>query len=160
MTQDSIQIPRLAEGLYRLNSIVVNPNADRRKKSDWTKRVEFPAITYRVRIYQNEPLDGMTTIEITPMQGSYTNLKAVIHNESNAIRACASYIALSQNLVPVETPTLKEILNETRWGSQPEDVLNFLFVHGKINVDQVREACKKLEEMTDEERDALEKKAG
>ena len=143
----------LAAGLYRLPTDLTNPNVDRRKKRDWTRREVIKAGTYRVRVFENEPLDGMRTIDIRPMVGLYDSVKAVV--KGDMVRSSDLYNLLASNFTPLVSPTLKELLHESQWETSAEDVLAYLFNKERITVDQVRDAVNKLEVMNDKEKDDL-----
>lgn len=150
-TDESIII--LEAGLYSLPTDVINPNVDRRKKRDWTRREIIKAGTYRVRVFENEPADGMKTIEIRPMSKLYDNVTAVV--KGDIVKASDLYKLLASNFTPLVSPTLKELLHESQWETSAEDVLAYLFKKEKISVEQVREAVNILQDMNDKEKDDL-----
>lgn len=120
-------------GTYRLSQDVPNPFADRRKKSDWTKREVWRAgmlfIVLAEPVVMPEGIPDRTTIKVTVLNSLYSLSPS--DPRSKAILA---------HLVAVQERPSQWLNRMDRGVNMAPDILDYLVASGKLTEADVRAA--------------------
>ena len=137
----------LKTGMYVLDHPVKNPKPDRRR-CGWENQAEFPAGTYKVVVEETSKYSGVKI----GLRGKLGD----VHNRHDSER----FAALSVALKPKENLTVGDIYDLFAPFPCKGLVLALLVKRGFLTLEHVRIALHDLDNMTEQEVDALSTESG
>lgn len=137
--------PKLSPGLYRLSRTVRNPHPDRRYKHDWRALTEWPA-------------GGEYYVDTEGRIGQWRGAAGKGYDEMWSHHE--GYATIAVALEPLADRVGDMIGRHVYSGASPELALALLIERGLLSREEVSAAMRHLEEMPEEEWQALRDRNG